>query len=93
MTTQAMYDNGLRCRGKGFNCNVCKDSDECVEYVPIQTYIKPPLGIEPKDIWIKKRFQDLKDAISRYNNASLEIPMEWIDEYNELLKIVNKEEI
>jgi hypothetical protein len=33
MTTQAMYNEGLRCKGRGFNCKDCKSKDACVEYV------------------------------------------------------------
>ena len=32
MTTKEMYDKGLRCKGRGFNCNGCKDKNLCVEY-------------------------------------------------------------
>ena len=32
MTTQVMYDHGLRCKGKGFNCENCRDKNECIEY-------------------------------------------------------------
>lgn len=32
MTTQKMYDEGLRCRGKGFNCNGCSHTSTCVEF-------------------------------------------------------------
>ena len=32
MTTQAMYDHGLRCKSKGFNCENCRDKNECIEY-------------------------------------------------------------
>jgi len=32
MTTQIMYDKGLRCKGRGFNCEGCRDKNECIEY-------------------------------------------------------------
>lgn len=32
MISKEMYDNGLRCKGKGFNCPTCKDIINCVEY-------------------------------------------------------------
>lgn len=45
---------------------------------------KPPLGVIPKHIWDKKRKHEIKDAIDRYIEAGYIIPLEWIDEYNEL---------
>lgn len=52
----------------------------------MKTYIKPPLGIEPKYIWEARRADDLRNAIYRYTNAGVEIPVRWIEEYNELIK-------
>ena len=50
---------------------------------------RPPIGIIPKKIHEEKvkkdRFNDICGAISRYYNASLKIPVEWINEYNELV--------
>jgi hypothetical protein len=50
---------------------------------------RPPIGLKPKEIHeehVKKdRFNDICGAISRYYNASLKIPVEWINEYNELV--------
>jgi hypothetical protein len=45
---------------------------------------KPPLGLTPKSIVDSKRFQEVSEAIIRYCEARLEIPTEWLDEYNEL---------
>lgn len=33
MITQEMKDKGIMCKGKGFNCYVCKYKDGCVDYV------------------------------------------------------------
>jgi hypothetical protein len=50
------------------------------------SYKKPPLGIIPKDIWEMQRLKELMEAISRYYNDYREIPIKWIEEYNELIK-------
>ena len=50
--------------------------------------IKPPIGIIPKHIHQEKRFVDLCGAICRYYEAGLQIPIEWIEEYNELVLII-----
>ena len=50
---------------------------------------KPPLGIMPKHIWEDKRFSELIGAIKRYLDANMVVPVEWIDEYNELSKKLN----
>ncbi len=46
---------------------------------------KPRTGIMPRYIWDYKRLNNLLDAINRYIEANLEIPLEWIEEYNELI--------
>ena len=48
---------------------------------------KPPLGLTPRFIWIEQRKQDIIDAVRRYTEANKEIPTEWINEYNEILKL------
>ena len=48
--------------------------------------IKPPLGIMPKKLHREQRFIALYEAISRYLSVgNIEIPLEWVEEYNELL--------
>jgi hypothetical protein len=51
---------------------------------------KPPLGLIPKKYYYQKikeaRFIEVSKAIERYYNAGLEINIEWIEEYNELIK-------
>lgn len=44
---------------------------------------KPPLGIQPKEIWINERKKALEDAIMRYLNEGNAIPIKWIEELNE----------
>lgn len=48
--------------------------------------IKPPLGLVPKWVRQKERYEEVCQAIARYYNANREIPIEWIEEYNELVK-------
>ncbi len=47
---------------------------------------KPPLGIMPKWLWQERRFNELCGAITRAYNASWEIHIEWVEEYNELVR-------
>ncbi len=47
---------------------------------------KPPLGAIPKEIWDWKRVEHLKDTFYRFLNANKEIPNEWLEEYNDLVK-------
>lgn len=48
--------------------------------------IKPPLGLTPKYIWHTQRVRAITEAINRYMCADKEIPNEWVEEYNELVK-------
>jgi len=45
---------------------------------------KPPIGLRPKWGAQQERYFEVCEAISRYYNAGLKIPLEWIKEYNEL---------
>ncbi len=48
--------------------------------------IKPPLGLVPKWVRQKERHEEVCQAIARYYNDNREIPTEWVEEYNELVK-------
>jgi hypothetical protein len=50
-------------------------------------YIKPPLGLMPKKHWIDRRISDINSAINRYMECGKEVPIEWIEEYNELIEM------
>jgi len=58
---------------------------------------RPPLGLIPKKFYEEQikvqRFQDVCDAIKRYWDANLKIPVEWIEEHNELVDFMNQNEI
>lgn len=45
---------------------------------------KVPIGIEPKYIWEERRLIELSEAIKRYCLSNEQIPIKWIEEYNEL---------
>lgn len=53
-----------------------------------ETYVKPPLGIVPKFIKDAERLTEIQEAITRYMNVDAVIPIEWIQEHNEL--VINK---
>tara|TARA_R110002153_G_scaffold78115_1_gene200075 strand:+ start:711 stop:881 length:171 start_codon:yes stop_codon:yes gene_type:complete len=46
---------------------------------------KPPIGIVNRHFVDRLRLSDLRSAIARYYEAELKIPIEWIEEYNELI--------
>jgi biotin synthase-related radical SAM superfamily protein len=52
----------------------------------IKTAKRPQLGVMPRIIWNEQRITDIKEAIERKTKAFEEIPVEWINEYNELLE-------
>ena len=52
--------------------------------------VESPLGIIPKNIWKKQRLGELRGAVERYLEANQRIPIEWIEEYNELLEDIRK---
>lgn len=51
-----------------------------------KTETKPPLGLMPRYLWERKRRYEVGKAISRYVEADKSIPVEWLDEYNELVQ-------
>lgn len=48
---------------------------------------RPPIGVVPKRTWDTRRWVELSQAIVRYAEAERIIPIEWVEEYNLLLKI------
>ena len=47
---------------------------------------KPPLGLMPRTLWLDMREQEVELAIQRYLDKGLEIPIQWVHEYNDLMK-------
>lgn len=48
---------------------------------------KPPLGLKPRGAWIELRKIEILQAIRRYSDRGVAVPVEWIDELAELLEI------
>lgn len=51
---------------------------------------KPPLGLTPKHIRQSQRLNEIRGAIARYYDANKELPIEWVEEYNELIRLIEK---
>lgn len=47
---------------------------------------KPPLGVKPRWLHEEQRLQDLGGAIFRYLSDKMPIQIDWIEEYNEIIK-------
>lgn len=41
---------------------------------------KPPIGLKPKYIHDIERIKEIIDAMKRYSENNISIPVEWIDE-------------
>lgn len=52
----------------------------------VPLHVKPPLGIEPRFILRDKRIKEIREAINRYTESNIQIPITWIEEYNQLIK-------
>jgi hypothetical protein len=52
--------------------------------------IKPPIGLKPRYIIDTERFNDVRGAIVRFYDAETEIPVKWIEEYNELIRLTKR---
>jgi hypothetical protein len=53
---------------------------------------KPPLGVKPRNLHDEERANALDEAIVRYLNEDLPVPIEWVQEFNELRTRLNKQE-
>lgn len=47
---------------------------------------KPPLGVKPRWLHDEQRLQDLGGAIYRYLSDKMPIKIEWVEEYNEIIR-------
>lgn len=68
-------------------CGTCYASNEKPVHVDeniLAAKPKPPLGVMPRDIWDRKRQEELAEAMERYLEAGMKIPTEWLEEYNEI---------
>lgn len=48
------------------------------------TITPPPLGIRPRFVADSQRINEITEGINRYLKVRHPIPLEWIEEYNEL---------
>ena len=46
----------------------------------------PPVGLRPRHIAAAARINEIGEAIIRYCQSEYLVPMEWVEEYNELLE-------
>lgn len=46
----------------------------------------PPLGLVPKFVRNHERRVEILEALNRYVEADVQIPLHWVREYNELIK-------
>ena len=51
---------------------------------------KPPIGITPRWLLDEERAIEIKQAITRYNEADYPIPIEWVQELNEIYERLDK---
>lgn len=52
-----------------------------------EEYIQPPIGLIPRKIANERRMKEIIEAVQRYQEALVEVPVKWIEEYNDLIKI------
>ena len=53
----------------------------------------PPIGIRPAWSWNEERVMDLIDAISRYREAGLKVPEEWLSELKLVIQYTHFKEL
>jgi len=57
--------------------------EELVERKPLMK--KPPIGLMPRKLHLEQRLSDLCAAISRYFSSGKKIPVEWLNELNDII--------
>jgi len=81
--------------GRCLMCDTIKDvnedrhCEECNNRIKEMQRIrnnKPPLGLQPHKYWVEERITNILQAVNRYIEDDREIPTEWIEEYNQLIK-------
>jgi hypothetical protein len=74
------------------DCEIKKDWFKLVERVCVDIVKRPQLGLTPKFIRERdnriKRFNEVCEAIVRKYDFGEEIPISWIEEYNELIRLI-----
>lgn len=51
---------------------------------------KPPIGLKPRDIHERERFEDIITAIYRHVNSGSLFPKEWLEEAVELYNKIKR---
>lgn len=55
----------------------------------------PPIGLRPSAIWYDQvsalRADEITQAIVRYFQVRKEVPEEWLEEYNNIIKRLNND--
>lgn len=78
---------------EAFNSVMFENCETPEELEKVYYLAKPPIGIVPRSINDQKRLLRVKEAIERYTAEFLHIPIEWVEEYNELITKVNKKRL
>ena len=63
-----------------------------VHETSVQKTTKPPIGLKPRWIVDSERLGEVSRAIARYYASGDRIPVEWIEEYNDLIGRIKKED-
>lgn len=50
------------------------------EYEVVTELSRPPIGLEPRKIWVEARTRAVLEAMLRYVNAGYAVPQAWRDE-------------
>ena len=81
MTTQIMYDKGLRCKGRGFNCEGCRDKNECIEYEiwePKNTEYAPTLQFKYKNYKGKTNIRNVIPYNIHFGSTEFHPQEQWL---------------
>lgn len=54
---------------------------------------RPPLGVYPRFLHDEKRMEHIAEAIERFTAVGKAVPLEWIEEYDELAERVQKRKV
>lgn len=69
---------------KAYDTAIKKHAKSVIE--KLDSKIKPPLGLMPETFHSEARLSDVVNAIERRTSEKIAIPIEWIEEYNRLIK-------
>lgn len=79
----ASIDGGILRNRECLGCGAKSEEFRPRDSFDGESGIKPPIGLQPQDIWEAQRKIDVYNAICRYLLADKPLPIEWIEEYNE----------